>query len=172
MILLLVGCSGSTDDGAPESTAEESAPTATPRSGPPQSADIDSALEVSEAAALGSPGTVELGVLDSEVEDWLRSDGAPLPEFTRTSAPLWADGADACAEVAAALSATGSPDNIEALAASAPDGVLADVAGGLYRAVARALIACGNPEEFELRRAELAWQWVVATRLFESAGVA
>jgi len=131
---------------------------------------VQAAVDIAEGTGLDSPVAVEIPGIDDGIGQWLQADGEQLLQFTGAVVPLWSEGEATCTEVADALSAVGDPTEIEAVALSAPDPLVADVAGGLYRTAARALLACGTGAEFEARRAELAWQWALTTRVFDAAG--
>ncbi|MCP3992533.1 MAG: hypothetical protein GY724_25910 [Actinomycetia bacterium] len=135
--------------------------------------DLAAALDIADSAGLGDPVTVELPAIDDGVARWLGADGQQMVPFTESVVPLWSEGDEACGQVVNSLAQIGEPAEIEAVALSAPDPVAADVFGGLYRTVARALLACGRDtggEEFETRRTELAWQWALATRVIDASG--
>ncbi len=134
---------------------------------------VAAARDIAEPAGLGDPATVELPAMDDAVGQWLDVDGRQMVPFTDSVTPLWSEGEQACGQVVTSLDVIGDPSDIEAAALSAPDPLVADVLSGLYRTVARAILACGveaGADEFEARRAELAWQWALATRVLDASG--
>lgn len=132
----------------------------------------DPATGLVEATGFGDPAEVEVpaAIDPAAVVAWLEGDGHAAVTLLSESEPLWRQGAGACDQVARDLDAY-TPAEVQAAAVGVADQPTSDILSGLVTATATALTTCGDPEEFEVVRAELAWQWLLADRRLDELGV-
>lgn len=125
-----------------------------------------------EASGFGDPATIEIPpVADASTLAWLEGEGTPAVALVTATERLWAEGSPACEEVAEALDALGTPEDIAGAAAETPDGPTQEILLGLHTATGTALSACQDPAAFETARAELGWQWALTDRRLTEIGI-
>lgn len=125
-----------------------------------------------DASGFGDPSAVEIPpVADGSTLVWLEGDGQAAVGLVTETTRLWADGAPSCDEVADALDALGTPEDIAGAAAQTPDGPTQEILLGLHAVAGSALRSCDDPAAFDAARPQLGWQWALADRRLTEIGI-